>query len=130
MQHKISLTYGDPAVDGHGMKDTVHFKSSHTASQISKAVKDVEELHKFSFKGSICSDYGECTLTKEQIALFETMDITVSDYIDADPDWPLVNDFTGLYLAIARTQLPDLVTEIIKDDSDNIDIGGYGMFSN
>jgi len=58
------------------------------------------------------------------------MEIPVENYIDADPDWPCVNDFTGLYLAIAHTQLPDLVTEVIKDDSDNIDIGGYGMFSN
>jgi hypothetical protein len=130
LPYKISLTYGDPSHNGHGMHDVDYYQSSHTTDQIRKAVKAAEKLHKFSFKEDICTSYEECTLTQEQAALFETMGITVSDYVEPDPDWRFVHDFTGLYLAIARTQLPDLVTEFIEDNPDNIYIGGYGVFSN
>lgn len=126
-QHKVSLTYGDPSADGHGISETCYYLSSHSASQILSAVASIERQHSFSFD-DFCCDYQDPHLTDEQCDLLLSIGILPGTYCDHDSD-NYVEDFTGLYLAIARLALPDLVATSTCLDFDNIDIGGYGMCS-
>lgn len=126
-QHKISLTYGDPSADGHGISETDYYLSSHSARQIVAAVSSIERHHSFSFD-DFCCEYGDTHLTEDQYDLLLSIGILPGAYCDHDYD-NYVEDFTGLYLAIARLALPDLVVTPTNLDYDNIDIGGYGMCS-
>jgi len=128
LQHKIALTYGDPYADGHGISETDYYMSSHTTSEIIDAVKQTER--KLDFKwSSICADHAQCCLSQEELTMFKDAGISIDDYVDQDPEWLSVHDFSGLYLAVAELSLPDLETEFIKQDADVIDIDGYGMCS-
>ena len=126
-QHKISLTYGDPSADGHGISVTNYYICSYPTSRIAAAVASIEQQHSFSFD-DFCCGYEECYLTDEQCDLLLSVGILPGTYCDQDSD-NYVEDFTGLYLAIARLALPDLVATPTCLDYDDIYIGGYGMCS-
>ena len=122
----IALTYGDPSSDGHGMCDTDYYESSHSTTQIYKAMLKAQQTLNFDWD-CICQDYGKCCLTEDQYELFKSI-IDIDSYTEGDNHY--VNNFTGLYLALVKTQLPDLVTRYMRITSDSLDIGGYGMFEN
>jgi len=129
LQHKIALTYGDPSADGHGISETDYYISSHTTGRIIDAVKQTERKLGFKWSTDICADYQQCCLTQEEFTIFKDAGIAIDDYVDPDPEWRNVHDFSGLYLAVAKFSLPSLKTEFIEDDADVIDIDGYGMCS-
>ena len=122
----IALTYGDPSCDGHGMSDTDYYESSHSTSQIHKAMLAAQKALNFNWD-CVCQEYGDCSLSEEQYNLFKSV-IDVDSYVEDDGGH--VHDFTGLYLALAKTQLPDLVTKFMQITTDSRDIGGYGLFEN
>lgn len=128
LQHKISLTYGDPSADGHGISETDYYICNYPASKIAAAVDTIGKQHSFSFD-DFCCEYQECCLTEGQYILLQSLGIPMNHYVQGDTGWMHVDDFTGLYLAIARLALPDLVVTLTCLDYDNLDIGGYGMCS-
>ena len=132
LKYKISLVYGDPSCDGHGMYETDYYYSSHSGPAIEAAILQSQKDHNWDWD-CICQDYGQCSLTDDQYALFQKIGVDINSYVEHDDEEEYYNnyvhDFTGLYLAVARTIIPDLTTEPIKDDSYGIDIGGYGMLS-
>lgn len=77
---------------------------------------------------SICAEYGESDLSDETYVLFKSIGIDVDKFVEDDDHH--VTNFTGLYLAVASTQLPDLETSYMKITNDDLDIGGYGLFEN
>jgi hypothetical protein len=77
----------------------------------------------------LCCEYQECCLTEGQYILLQSLGIPMNHYVQGDTDWLYVDDFTGLYLAIAKLALHDLVATLTCLDYDNLDIGGYGMCS-
>lgn len=127
LQYKISLTYGDPSCDGHGMYETDYYYSSHSGPAIEAAIIQSQKDHNWRWD-TICRKYEDCFLTEDQNRLFMDLGINVGAYVCYDSDY-YVHDFTGLYLAVAKTIIPDLTTEFTEDDSYGIDIGGYGMLS-
>lgn len=122
----IALSYGDPSCDGHGMSDTDHYESSHTTTQIHKAMLKAQKALNFDWD-CVCEEYGANGLSEEYYNIFKSV-IDVDSYVE--DDGAFVNNFTGLYLALAKTQLPNLVTKYTAITTDSLDIGGYGLFEN
>ena len=132
MTYKISLTYGDPSADGHGMSRTSYFLSNYPASAIEQSVIDVGLTNGFDFS-TFCQEYEDCTLPTDTIDTLQSAGVSnIVRYIDIEDgeDYHYVEDFTGLYLAIASVGLPDLQVTPTHLDYDAIYIGGYGMLSN
>ena len=122
----IALSYGDTSCDGHGMSDTDYYESSHTTTQIHKAMLKAQKALNFNWD-CVCQEYGDCSLPEGYYDIFKSV-VDVDKYIEDDGNY--VHNFTGLYLALAKTQLPDLVTRYTPITTDSLDIGGYGLFEN
>ena len=125
--YKISLTYGDPSADGHGISETDYYTTNYSLKKIVEAVAKTEATLGFTFDRDVCCEYEDCSLTVAQAQAFTDVGINVSDYSEDDGEY--VCDFTGLYLAVAKVNLPDLEISFVEDNSDNLDIGGYGLCS-
>lgn len=130
MRYTLALTCGDPSRDGHGMSETYYYISNYSSSDIQKAMTKAEKDYNLNF-GTVCSEYGERTLTKEQYDIFaNSMKIDLDKLGEEDEDEFLIYDFPGLYLAVVKTQLQDLQVEAKVITKESIYIGGYGLFEN
>lgn len=128
MKHTIHLTYGDPSGDGHGISETETYNSNYKATEIRTAYIKAKAETGFDFD-LVASGYEECCLSLPQYNTLAEL-LNVDPYVEHDEDWIQIHDFTGLYLAFVKTQLPDLEVEFQPTNwVDHFDIGGYGMCS-
>lgn len=132
LNHTVSLTTGDWSHDGHGICNSHIFVSNFSASDIGRFMDAACKLHNLDFD-SQCEEYEDSALSDEfieQALVSFTGQPDALSLISRARDAEYIDDqeFAQLYLFIARLVEPKLRWE--KSSGINIEIGGYGLYSN
>lgn len=138
LPHTFTLTVGDYSRDGHEKSEVLLFSCSHSKNQLQAFYTSASVNYKLDLKKQ-CSEYKNDSFTvlfyKKLLEVFKD-DPIVNTLIGAevpldedDPDAFIAPDtYAELYLHIAKLACSDLVWESKSDTTDNINIGGYGLF--
>lgn len=137
MSHIIALTVGDWSDDGHGKTATHIYETNLPRSELNKAFDAGTEKVGFNLE-NVCEDYEDNTLLRADYDLLVDAGITWTDQEyrpeqwdreDPNSDFTLWHDsFALLWMKIAQLGNPELVFKEVKDNTANIEIGGYGLF--
>ncbi len=150
MRYKIAI--GDWSGDGHEKSENFIFESNKDYKDVIQAYKKACELSGVALHGEaskkctvLCSDYEENLFPHDAFDKLQKIGINLMDFADCDHTQPYDEDgeyqaysegFVKLFLAMAKTQLPDFEYEIVKDDLITINVHqdgfsefmGYGLF--
>lgn len=133
----VELLMGDWSGDGHSQAKSLHFRTNLTAEEIEVAFKTGANKVGLNIT-KCCEEYEDSYLTKEQ---FETLKEAGWDpencwsynyakehgLLDLDDAFKLSTDeFADIYIFTTYQGNPDFEYE--KLNSEQIDIGGYGLF--
>lgn len=150
MRYKISI--GDWSNDGHGKYEDFIIESNVDYKEIIAAYKKACEASGVSLhegKGTskytvLCSEYEQHAVPHDAFEKLATIGIKLMEFCDCDHTQPYdeAGEYTGypsgfvqLFLAMAKTQLPDFKYGLVDDDIITInqtdgfrEFMGYGLF--
>lgn len=150
--NQIKFTFGDYSGDGHGLTETVIFKTELDEKELSKYIDliqatlgiklDNEVFDEKDLKG-ICQDYEDFTLPtyfvnilKERNFDFSTLDVYewYKDEIEKGIVKPYLNDFAKIIIFCLKETYreingTELKIEIDKSIPEIVEYWGYGLFS-
>lgn len=128
MEHIIKLVTGDWSGDGHCMTSTKIFKSNVSEDELQQAYRKGVNLVGVDVS-RLCENYEDNTIPSETARrINDSIPNTFEDdEFEEGGIWTNDDDFTYLWIAIAKAGNPDIVMEEITGSS--INIGGYGLFS-
>lgn len=134
--HTITLITGDWSGDGHEKTDSITISSNLNMKELEAAFTRGEQVIGINFADQF-SDYEANTLPCEMIQkMSKHFDTGFNVPQDIDPDEVdssrydetlYSNDYTHLWLEIAKIGNPELVYEYCKTGL-TLSIGGYGLF--
>lgn len=135
VKHKIRIVMGDPSGDGHGRSSEKICASNLSGAEMNAAYKVGTNILGFDYCGTVCDEYEDCTvpldvadkLIKHGCRAFDKL----SKY-DLDPEkgysiW--YDDHLAIYLFICKLGNPEFQYELISNQMEQINIGGYGFGS-
>lgn len=144
--HMVNLVLGDWSGDGHSMTETVTIRSNLDKKALEAAYKKGAKKLGVDVEDDVASDYEDATISVEQWQKFADAGMTLEqlfdgaeyetkeaqEAIDDEEDnfgiW--CDAFSRLWLFTAKQGNPEFEYTIEKDDSPNINIGGYGLLGN
>lgn len=132
--HRVKLVLGDPGGDGHDKHDSVEFMCNKNGNEIGQLYDMGVKLHTCDIT-SQCEEYEDSSLSEEYIQLAKATlghfpeakkildDSEANGYIEE-------TKFAKLFMYTVKQIAPDFEFEMVVPDYNNeIDIGGYGLFS-
>lgn len=133
---KIALVLGDWSQDGHNKTETVLIESNLSKKEIEKAYQKGAEKAGISIC-DCCEDYEDNQLSPDQIEKLEAFIPGLRKefekhgaVFEEDEDVRIYTDeFTFCYLETVKFGNPKFKYKIVKADSAEIQIGGYGLFT-
>lgn len=131
----IKLNAGDPSHDGHGLTESFVIESNLSLEHVREAYKVGCGNLGFDFEKTIARNYEDSTVTIEQLAALRKIGWKESegdDPIDADPvdlQYLQDDDYVTMWLAVVKAGNPTFQYSFVTDDSAEINIGGYGLYS-
>lgn len=143
--HSTTLVLGDWSDDGHGKTDIFIINSNLDSEEILAAYKKASKKLGFKFMDDVCADYEDNSIPIDYLKkLIESglqLDqVFTSDYDlkrakkvledeDSEENVSLWTDsYTAIFLFIVKLGNPEFEYKIVEDDTDRINIGGYGLF--
>lgn len=139
--NSINLIVGDWSHDGHSMTDTIAIKSNLTKEEIKNAYKQGVKTIGIDLSKDICTEYDVCSISKEQFDKFISLGFVPSwmkkykperlakEFSKIDLDF-IGEFFVEMYLFTVKLGNSDFEYEIEDECENEINIGGYGLFSN
>lgn len=129
MNNIIRLILGDPCGDGHGRSATYVIKSNLTKEEIIKAYDGGVSKIGVDLINNVCSEYNESHVEECVIEKLMNFGYKHSLYVNKNNEYYVnINDFVNMFLFIVSIGDPGFKFSMIKDDTQTINIGGYGLF--
>lgn len=143
--HSTTLVLGDWSDDGHGKTEIIIIHSNLDSEEITIAYNKASKKLGFKFMDDVCADYEDSGIPQEYLntliknglkleAIFDT-DYDLKEAREVlegdDPDETVglwTHSYTQIFLFIVKMGNPEFEYKIVEDDSNRIDIGGYGLF--
>lgn len=132
MSYQITLTLGDWSCDGHGRAEKHTIKSNIPKPELETAYAEGVKRTGVDLTKSIAREFDnnlfpQVAIDKLSLFGFDPNDFLMFDDYDGVEHWYIDSEgFVDLWLFIAKIGNPDL--EYILYKTDNINIGGYGLF--
>jgi hypothetical protein len=129
--NNITVVIGDWSNDGHGQTETYHLQSNYSIDKIKTLIKEFQSKFGFDPTDKYCCNYQESYLTLNDIE--ELIPILGKDYFKY---YNKIYDvyhldtltYTALVFDLLKTIDFEFEYEIIKDRTNRLTIGGYGLF--
>jgi hypothetical protein len=125
---------GDPGGDGHGRYSERICASNLSGKELKEAYTTGTKLLGFDFTANICSDYGEHRVSTVDAEKLKSLGCTAFDNVskydfDEDEGYTIWREeYVAIYLFLCKLGNPEFEYELVSDQMDRIDIGGYGLF--
>lgn len=132
--HRVKITMGDPCNDGHGQHETIEFMCNKDGFEITKLYQLSVDLHTCDITTQ-CEEYEDSALSEEYLELARATlghFPEAKEYLDEAEKNGFIDSsgFATLYLYTVKQVAPDFEFEAVTPDYNNeLDIGGYGLFS-
>lgn len=125
MDNIITLTCGDWSADGHGRTSSDTIRTNLTQKEIVKAYEKGAKIIGVDLSEDLCTDYEDNAFPGKARQAYADHGMGFSEY-GGDSTCLDSYLFTKLYLFTAQVGNPEFKYEVV--DSDEITIGGYGLF--
>jgi hypothetical protein len=145
LPHLINLVVGDWSNDGHSQSDTITISSNLEKADVEKAYKAGAKKLKLDVTKDVATDYEDGALSIKQWKKLAKAGLTLETLYDGSRyDIGIANNaikseeeninlypdvFVNIWIFVVQQGNPDFKFEVSEDDSPNINIGGYGLFS-
>ncbi len=129
--YKVKLVVGDWSKDGHNQSDDFYVESNLSAKEIETAYKKGTKKVKFDLCKNVASNYEDNILPKKFLDTLVSLGFNLNpEDLDEIPEgislFPEV--FSDIYLFIVKLGNPNFEYKW-TECSDEIHIGGYGLYS-
>lgn len=129
---KINLTIGDYSSDGHGKKEDYLIESNITLAELKKAYAIGSEKVGFDLIDQIAAEYEDSSFPQKHLLKLKELGFDYDLFDEKycrDDDLNLQDEeYVDIFLFICKLGNEEFKYEFLNDDSDNWDIGGYGLF--
>jgi hypothetical protein len=134
LSNTIDLVMGDWSDDGHGETEQVTIKSNFNKIWIDRAYESASDILGFCFINEVAKNYEEPYIDNELIIkLREVLEEPnlLDGVIDEHAECIGIDsyEYLDIYLKIIKLGDPDFKYKIIGDNNEQINIGGYGLFT-
>lgn len=144
LPHTTTLVLGDWSDDGHGKTDIVMLASNLDSEEIAEAYEKASKKLGFNFINDVAADYEDNELPTDYLKKLVEYGLSLKQVFEYEYDieraekalenedsegvplWP--DSYTQIFLFIVKLGNPEFEFKILEDDTDRIDIGGYGLF--
>jgi hypothetical protein len=132
LNHTIKIMIGDWNGDGHNIYETYLIRSNFNKIWMSRAYEAASDELGFCFINEVATEYQNPYAPGYVVAklreVLEDDNILMDDNM-IDTDYRIYSEqYLDIYLRILKFGDPDFRYEFVEHD-DQIDIGGYGLFS-
>lgn len=129
---KINLTIGDYSGDGHDKSDKYLIESNLSLSELKQAYEIGTEKVGFDFYRTVAEAYEDNYISIEQLSILKNLgfgDLFDEPYCKGSEKIRLeAEEYVNIFLFICKLGNEQFEHEFISDNSDNWNIGGYGLF--
>ena len=141
LYHIITLVLGDWSHDGHCVSHNEYIKSNLSAKEINIAYTVGKKVIKIDLIEDVCRGYDENFISFEDLKKFIDAGFLETKFKFNKNDLKSIKNqetieyidsglFVALYLFTVSCGNDKFKYEIVEDNENNINIGGYGIFGN
>ena len=131
-KHYLNICLGDKYADGHGLYETFHLESNHSAKEIEEAYKKTVDKFIVDITKE-CTDFEDDTISEDMVKFISKYFPTILESCERDQGMVEITPdiFIRIYFSMASMFLPDLIwkeRDLNEERISGLEVAGYGLF--